>query len=162
MTLFRSMFVLMIVCVCILMVVGCTTKPALENPAGTPTPSSKALYKVTIAQPNGSHAEFMKMDSDVYNVGEVVEFYVVNEGPETLTCANTPPSFRIYYKKDDNTWEYQTEAGETMSPRISYLKPGDSTRLRRLITTDWTPGRYRIVFDGGISRVFELREISKL
>ena len=66
---------LMIVLMCILLTTGCTTKPVLDNQTGTftsptvppTTQPSEALYKVTIAQPNNTHADFIKMDSDVYN-----------------------------------------------------------------------------------------------
>jgi hypothetical protein len=158
---------LTIVMMCILLTTGCTTKPVLDNQTVTftsptvppPTQPSEALYKVTIAQPDYTHADYIKMDSDVYNQGEVIEFYVINEGTETLTCANSPPSYRIYHQIEDNSWEIQRGFGETMSPLISYFKPGEKTRVRRLITTDWLPGRYRIVFDCGISREFELRRI---
>ena len=161
---------LMIVLMCILLTTGCTTKPVLDNQTGTftsptvppTTQPSEALYKVTIAQQNNTHVDFIKMDSDVYNQGEVIEFYVVNEGTETLTCANSPPSYRIYHQIEDKSWEIQTGVSETMSPLISYFKPGETTRVRRLITTDWTAGRYRIVFDCGISREFDLRRIQKL
>ncbi len=40
----------------------------------------------------------------------------------------------------------------------SHLKPGDSTAPYRFVTTGWSPGRYRIVSDCGVSREILLRE----
>ena len=159
---------LSIIIICILIVTGCTTKPVLDNqtitstsPIASPTTQpSKALYKVTIVQPNSTHPEFIKMDADVYNQGEVIEFYLINEGSEKLACANTPPSFGIYHQLN-YSWEFLTEQVETVAPGFSHLEPGESTRVRRIITTTWTPGRYKIVSDCGISREFELRRIEK-
>jgi len=170
MNIYRMTLALMMIFVCILLVSGCTNKPVLDNQTGTftsptvppTTQPSKALYKVTIAQPNNSRADFIKMDSDVYNQGEVIEFYVVNEGTETLTCGCTPPLFVIYRQLDDKSWGILPGTGEWCSFQISYFKPGETTRVRRLITNDWLPGRYRIGFGCGISREFEIRRIQKI
>ena len=161
----RTTFALMVVMVAVLLAAaGCMGQPDLENQTGTlirtpvisMTPKSMAFYKVTIAQPNNSHAEFIKMDSDVYNQGEVVEFYVVNEGSETLTCW-TPPSIHLY--RQIGTWELQTEPVVTHSTYGYSLKPGESTPSRQLSTANRIPGHYKIVADCGVSREFEIRQL---
>lgn len=163
----RSLFALVIVCVCMLLVAGCTTKPALENQSGsstqvtiTPTmEQSKALYKTTIAQPDGSHAEFIKMESDVYNQGEVVEFYVVNEGSDSLSCW-IPNSYQIYRKDPEGSWELQVTPVKTFISRGYDLKPGELTPVQTINTDDKDPGLYKIVSDCGVSRLIEIRKRS--
>jgi hypothetical protein len=151
--------------VAVLLAAGCTTKPNSDNQTGTFTPTT---IPTTMQQSknldlnNSNHPEFLKMESNVYNQGEVVEFYVVNEGSEALTCYAMPLSFNLFRKTNNNSWEYLTEAVETKIDHLSYLKPGESTRVRRLITSDWVPGRYKIAFDCGISREFEIRAVTTM
>ena len=126
-------------------------------PVSPPMQEYVTLYKVTAAQKNDSHEDMIENDSDVYNTGDILEFYLKNKGYEKLKCANTPPSSWITYQNEDNSWTYITGLREKVSPRISYLMPRESTRVQRLNTTDWNPGRYRIVFDCSVSREFELQ-----
>jgi hypothetical protein len=126
-------------------------------PVSPPMQEYVTIYKVTAAQKNDSHADMIENDSEVYNRGDILEFYLKNKGYEKLMCANTPPSSWITYQNEDNSWTYITGLREKVSPRISYLMPRESTRVQRLNTTDWTPGRYRIVFDCSVSREFELQ-----
>ncbi|MFA5211847.1 MAG: hypothetical protein WC406_00785 [Methanoregula sp.] len=167
---------LSIIIICILIVTGCTTKPVLDNqtsastsPITSPTTQpSKALYKVTIAQPNSTHPEFIKMDADVYNQGEVIEFYLKNEGNDSLICMGDFSRYRMYYKEITGSWKYlpgpiEPRPAITVVPTRSEMAPGSSTKVFRLITTGWVPGRYMIQFDCmGISRQFEIRDIKKL
>ncbi|MDD5188991.1 MAG: hypothetical protein PHF57_12370 [Methanoregula sp.] len=126
-------------------------------PVSPPMQEYVTLYKVTAAQKNDSHADKIENDSEVYNRGDILEFYLKNKGCEMLMCANTPPSSWITYQNEDNSWTYITGLREKVSPRISHLMPRESTRVQRLNTTDWNPGRYRIVFDCSVSREFELQ-----
>jgi len=128
-----------------------------EYPVSPPMQEYVTLYKVTATQKNDSHADMIENDSDVYNTGDILEFYLKNKGYEMLMCANTPPSSWITYQNEDNSWTYITGLREKVSPRISHLMPRESTRVQRLNTTDWNPGRYRIVFDCSVSREFELQ-----
>ena len=87
MTRFYIMPALMIALVCIFFAAGCTSFFDEMNQTGNTTASLQqfpASYIVTIAQPDG-RSKSIKMDTDVYNIGEVVEFYVINEGSGTLT-----------------------------------------------------------------------------
>ena len=167
---------LSLIIICILIVTGCTTKPVLDNqtststsPIASPTTQpSKALYKVTIAQPNSTHPEFIKMDADVYNQGEVIEFYLKNEGNDSLTCMGDFSSYRMYYKEIDGSWKYlpgpiEPRPAMTVIYTRSEMAPGSSTKVFRLITIGWVPGKYRIQFDCmEISREFILRDIRNL
>lgn len=167
MTLSRTLYALPILMI-FLLVAGCTTTSVSENHssgATTPNISSPVVLDTnstnpgTYTQPgNPVHPDFIKMDSTVYNQGEVIEFYLVNEGTETLTCNNTPPTFSIFRQTENKSWEIQSEFEETRSPLISYLAPGESTRAQRITTTSLLPGRYMIVCDCGVSREFEIRE----
>jgi hypothetical protein len=152
-----------------LMVAGCTTTSVSENrtaSVSTPNISSTVILDTNSTYPgtyppseNSIHSDFIKMDFSVYNRGEVIEFYLVNEGTETLACNNTPPTFSIFRQTGNSSWEIQSEFEETKVPAISYLKPGESTRTQRITTTNLLPGRYMIVYDCGVLREFEIRSL---
>ena len=128
-------------------------------PVASATPASAALYRVTIPQEDGSHADDLIMDSDVYNQGEVVEFFVANSGTEPIRCGSSPFTYIVQYRKTDGSWVTLPEPSETVEPITSYLKPDQATATRRFATTGWPPGLYRIVYDCGISREFMVRTI---
>ncbi|GAB6285813.1 MAG: hypothetical protein STSR0009_20140 [Methanoregula sp.] len=108
------------------------------------------------------------MDADIYNQGEVIEFYLKNEGNDSLTCMGDFSRYRMYYKEITGSWKYlpgpiEPRPAITMVPTRSEMAPGSSTKVFRLITTGWVPGRYMIQFDCmGISREFILRDIRNL
>jgi len=163
--------------ICITMTVmvlaaGCTTTPAPDNQTGgipvLPSVSpiaekSATFYKVTIPQVESTHPEYFKMDSDVYNQGEIIEFSVVNEGSGSLACDRFIPSLGFSLYRQVGTWELQP-IGD--SSRLQqgvhtdygyYLQPGGSEPVRHLSTTDLVPGHYKIVTECGVSREFEIR-----
>jgi hypothetical protein len=154
---------LCIVIVAVLLAAGCTTTPTLGNLTSTPTQTlisptkekSVSFYMVTIPQPEGIHPDYIKMDSDVYNQGEVIEFSVINEGSETLACWSTIPYFHIY--RQIGTWELQPEYTGFKASYEFYLQPGESTPSRQFSTADRPPGHYKIVTECGVSREFEIR-----
>ncbi|HXX54755.1 MAG TPA: hypothetical protein VEI81_01515 [Methanoregula sp.] len=157
--------VLVLILAAVLLVPGCATNgsgnhtgPA-SHPVASATPVSAALYRVTIPQEDGSHADDLIMDSDVYNEGEVVEFFVANGGTEPIRCGSSPFTYIVQYRKTDGTWGTLPEPADTVAPVISYLKPNQATAPRRFATTGWPPGLYRIVYDCGISREFMVRTI---
>jgi len=159
-----------LILVVILLAPGCTTLPVSDHPMGSPspappasaTPASVALYKVAIPQEAGSHADYLRMDTDVYNQGEVVEFYVVNGGSGPLKCGSSPYVYTVEYRRDDGSWNTVPEPVETVEATITYLKPGQATAVRRFVTANWTPGLYRIAYDCGISREFVIRLVPQL
>lgn len=146
---------LLLLLICILCTTGCTLPSAADNltanTSDTPAPASVAKYQRTLAQPEDS-ARLVKMDTDVYNLGEVVEFVVTNEKNHDLSCSDNPPSFSVRYQKGTGTWV--TRMGEENPPpgNTTKLKPGESTAPYRFVTEGWAPGRYRIVTDCGVSR----------
>ena len=157
---------LCIVLVRLLFITACTSTQgpgnlATENqtpvPITTVTPESKALYKVTIAQPNDTkHPDYIVMDSDVYNQGEVIEFALMNLGSEPLGCASLEPNYYVGYEMENGSWKLV--ATEVEQPVVSLLQPGQSSRTSRLDTTNWSLGHYRISFNcGRISRDFLIR-----
>jgi hypothetical protein len=159
MTRLYRMPLLIIVLVCILLAAGCTSPFDPTNHTGNTTPAVQqfpASYKVTIAQPDGT-AKSINMDTDVYNLGEVVEFYVINEGSGTLTCLNDPPTFSVKFQKGSGTWVTRMGTDTPVETNKTYLEHEKSTRVYRFITTGWEPNRYRIVSDCGVYREFLLR-----
>jgi len=158
MTRFYPTLALMILVVCILITSGCTSFFDEINQTNT-TPSLQqfpASYKVTIAQPDGS-SKSIKMDTDMYNIGEVVEFSVINEGAGTLKCLNNPPTFSVKFQTGSGKWATRMGTDEAVETNKTYLEHGKSTQMYRFITTGWEPNRYRIVSDCGVYREFLLR-----
>jgi len=160
MTLRISLILLLLAC--IVCTSGCMQPPAGENQStalpDTSMPPSIAAYKLTLAQPEES-AELIKMDTDIYNVGEVVEFVITNDRNHDLSCTNTPPSFSVRYQKGTGQWVTRMGDENTTPGNSTNLEPGTSTAPYRFITAGWTPGRYRIVTDCGISREILLRSL---
>jgi hypothetical protein len=157
---------LCIVMVAMLLAAGCTTGPVLDNQTGTLTQTlvsptsgkSVTFYKVTIAQVEGIHPDYFKMESDIYNQGEVIEFHVVNEGLGSLACWRTIPSLNFHLYRQIGTWELQP-GPESTGAHIDYgyyLQPGESTPIQQLSTSDLVPGHYKIVTDCRVSREFEI------
>lgn len=165
----RTILVIQLVLLTVLLMTGCVGQ---SNPVNQTTPATQtiqesvALYKVTITQLKSTRPDYIKMDADVYNQGEVIEFYLKNEGSETLTCLGDFSSYRIYNETNE-FWAYPTITGYQnfiiVVPTLSEIAPGSSTKAFRINTVDWVPGRYRIQFSClGISRKFLIREIPKV
>jgi hypothetical protein len=176
---------LLIILTGILFAAGCTTDSVLENvtvtatvpvnipsPVVTLTPPSKVLYTTTIAQQNSSHPERIRMDSDVYNQGEIIEFYLVNDGTDTVSCIGDFSECRIFFWKNGSYWEELPRSVNAYSPprptqlcsvsnrEPSYMGAGQRTLVFHLITTEWVPGRYRIQSDClNASREFILKDV---
>jgi len=155
-------FFLLLLLVCILCTAGCTLPSAADNltanTSDTPAPASIAKYQLTLAQPEDS-AKLVKMDTDVYNLGEVVEFVVTNEKNHDLSCSNNPPSFSVRYQKGNGQWVARMGKENPVPGNTTKLKPGESTSPYRFVTDGWAPGRYRIVTDCGVSREILLRAL---
>ena len=109
---------------CILCTAGCTQLSDGNNSttgtSDTSDPLSIAKYKLTIAQPEES-AKLVRMDTDVYNIGEVVEFVITNEKNHDLSCSDNPPSFSVRYQKGTGQWitrmgERTPAPGNTIEP----------------------------------------------
>jgi hypothetical protein len=157
----RTSFTLLLLA-CILFTSGCTQPYGADNStansSGTSAPQSVAKYQLTIAQPEDS-AKIIRMDTDVYNIGEVVEFIITNEKTSDLSCTRDPPSFSVRYQSGTGRWVTRMGEESPAAGNTTKLKPGESTAPYRFITTGWAPGRYRIVTDCGVSREILLRSL---
>ncbi|MGB9176430.1 MAG: hypothetical protein WCB46_06800 [Methanoregula sp.] len=156
-------FLLLLLLVCILYTSGCTMPFAADNQTANSTdhstPAPIAKYKLTLAQPEDS-AKLINMDTDIYNIGEVVEFVITNEKTSDLSCTNNPPLFSVRYQKGTGQWITRMGVENPAPGNSAKLKPGESTAPYRFVTTDWAPGRYRIVSDCGVSREILLRALT--
>lgn len=155
-------FLILLLLACIVCTAGCTMPFATDNQTsastGTSIPASIAKYKLALAQPEDS-SKLIKMDTDVYNIGEVVEFVITNEKTGDLSCTNNPPSFSVRYQKGTGQWVTRMGEENPAPGNTTKLKPGESTAPYRFITEGWAYGRYRIVTDCGVSREILLRAL---
>jgi len=153
-------FPLLLLLACVLLTAGCTEVFGADNSTANSKDStalaSIATYQQTLAQPEDS-AMMIKMDTDVYNLGEVVEFVITNEKSGDLSCKNTPPTFSVRYQKGTGQWITRMGDENPVPGNASTLKPGESTTPYRFVTEGWAYGRYRILTDCGISRDILLR-----
>jgi hypothetical protein len=147
----------------LLLTAGCTT-PLIPANATTNTtagtlqapPQSSALYKITVAQPD-AYSRFIRMDTDVYNIGEVVEFVVVNSGTSDLKSQNDNPGFSVIFQTGSGTWATKMGNEKPAVTNASRLRPGESSKVYRFLSEGWEAGRYRIVSDYGVERDFLIR-----
>lgn len=153
---------LIILIIALLLTSGCTSFGDSTGAAANTTPDSKQIvssYQVSISQPD-STSDFIRMDSDVYNAGEVVEFVVTNNGLLPLDCSNTPPDFSVIYQTGSGRWVTRMGPEVPVTGNISFLQKGESTKYFRFVTTGWEGGRYRIVSDCGVERDILIRELA--
>lgn len=152
-------FVPIIAIISLLLVAGCTSPFDQTNVTNTTSPDlqqSPSSYQVTIAQPEGK-SRFIRMDTDVYNIGEVVEFDISSVCGETLECLNDPPTFSVKFQTGSGAWATKMGKDSPVETNKSYINAGKSSPVYRFVTTGWEPNRYRIVSDCGVSREFLLR-----
>jgi len=160
--LLRTLFILLLIGV--LLTAGCTSLVE-DNGAGTNVTTEEnqvpASYQATISQPDAT-SDLIRMDTDIYNAGEVVEFSVVNTGVLPLTCTNTPPDFGVTFQTGSGRWATRMGPDVPVEGNISYLQKGESTKTYQFVTDGWTPGRYRIVSDCGVEHEFLVRALPKI
>ena len=133
------------------MTAGCTSVLNEGNSSTTAVTDRVAApgYHATIAQPD-ARSDFIRMDADVYNAGEVVEFTVTNNGTLPLECSDTPPGFRVKFQTGSGRWVTRMGPDTPVKGNSSQLKSGESTQLYRFVSAGWEPGRYRIISDCGV------------
>ncbi|MDD1686881.1 hypothetical protein [Methanoregula sp.] len=157
--LLRTLSILLLISV--ILFSGCTTihegKKTDGNLSQTPGVPA-ASYKATLNQPN-AQSGYIKMDSDVYNIGEVVEFTVTNDGSGTLACAGNQPSFSVKFQTGNGKWATRMGTEQPNETEKSSLAFGNSTQVYRFVTEGWEPGRYRIVHDCGVEREILIRAL---
>jgi len=121
------------------------TEPVAEITALQETSAAE-----TSRQPASYHPEYIRMDAETYNAGDVVQFYLVNRGAEIKGCDYAQPAFTIYQIFPDGT--RRKVSGNI--PGISYQvvmtgDPGTATGPLTFNTAGMVPGRYLIRFDCG-------------
>jgi len=155
---------LFIAITCIVLVAGCTSPFNQTNPSGNTTPVIQPLpasYKVTIAQPD-ERSRFLRMDTDVYNQGEVVEFFIADDNGRMPSFANDTPAFSIIFQKGNGAWATKMEISPPPGTNESDPGTGKTSPRYGFVTTGFEPNRYRIVSDCGISREFIVRVLPLL
>jgi hypothetical protein len=133
-----------------------TTLPPVVTTSSEPEP----VPEVTTQQPELSpaatiivsgnyHQEYIKMDATTYSVGEVVQFYLVNKGPEISGCDYAHPAYTVYHLSPTGT-RLPIATGD---PARSYMTvisdPNSATGPFSLDTRKLSQGRYLIRFDCG-------------
>jgi hypothetical protein len=161
MTLLRTTIIMLIIAVSLVLTAGCTSLTSEKNLSvnTSQTPGlSAASYRVSLHQPV-VQSDYIKMDTDIYNIGEVVEFTVINDGSGMLDCAGDPPSFSVKFQGINGVWATRMGTEKPNETTKSSLGPGKSTQVYRFVTTGWDPGRYRIVQDCGVEREILIRAL---
>jgi len=164
MTRISTTLLLIIAIACIVLVAGCTLPFDQTNQSGNATAAIQPLpasYKVTIAQPD-ERSRFLHMDTDVYNQGEVVEFFIADDNGRMPSCANDTPAFSVKFQKGNGAWATKMEIGTPPGTNESYPGTGKTSPRYGFVTTGFEPNRYRIVSDCGISREFIVRVLPTL
>jgi hypothetical protein len=154
---------------------GCMTTQVSSNQSGVvtqlttalKTPKSIALYSVTIPQPENSNSDLIQLDSDIYNLGEVIDFSLITDRNATLPTGCDILSFRVFIRNTDGIWKEIPGPFRANIPyrspqpaSTSYPGPGPSIPEYRLVTTGWIPGYYKIQSDClRASHEFILRDI---
>jgi hypothetical protein len=159
MTRFRTILLFFLIAISLILAAGCTSSHGSANATVSAIPSlsqSVALYKVILAQPDGN-SRFIHMDTDAYNIGEVLEFVVTNDGTANLKSPNDHPDFSVKFQTSRGSWATKMGTEQPAVSNATFLKPGESSKVYRFITTGFEPGRYRIVSDYGAEREFLIR-----
>lgn len=115
-------------------------------------------YRQTLAQPKET-SRMIRMATDIYTEGDVVEFSIANEKSMDLSCRHDPPIFSVRYQKDTGQWVTRMGYENPPPGNTTNIRPGTSTEPYRFITTGWAPGRYRIVTDCDVSRDILIRAV---
>jgi len=155
---------LLVAIACIVLVAGCTSPIDQTNTSRNITPAVQtvaASYKVTIAQPD-ERSRFLRMDTDVYNQGEVVEFFIADDNGRMPSFANDTPAFSIIFQKGNGAWATKMEISPPPGTNESDPGTGKTSPRYGFVTTGFEPNRYRIVSDCGISREFIVRVLPTL
>ena len=157
----------------LLLAAGCTGTrqgPANPGPAGTALPAAASpaataapvIPDVTAALPltttgtgipllpavtaDRNLSSYILMDSTDLVVGEVGSFHIYNHGPGTLKCHTKDPSYTVFARRANGTWNSEPVIAVTSiraGPLV--LDAGDSTGQYRFVTDGWNAGEYQLV-----------------
>jgi len=134
------------------------TTPEPEPVTEEPTQEPAITSEPTIAVSGNYHQEYIKMDSTTYAVGEVVQFYLVNKGPEISGCDYAHPPYTVYHLSPTGTRLRVSEGDPARSYMTVISDPDTATGPFSLDTRRLSAGRYIIRFDCGnnVSREFAI------
>jgi hypothetical protein len=154
----RRFLLVTVLLACCIVLAGCTSVSHNTRKVANVTVDHPvtAGYKITLAQPD-ARSDYIVMDSDVYNAGEIVEFTVTNKGHLPLECSQTPPDFVVKFQTGSGRWATKMGTEKPARGNTSSLRNGESTQTYRFISTALEPGRYRIISDCGVEREFLIR-----
>ena len=139
MTPFRATGILLMLVLILILLAGCTAFTDEKHPNTNVSPThdqSVASYHATLPQPDAG-SDYVKMDTDIYNIGEVVEFIVTNDGSRTLECSGNPPTFSVKFQPGRGTWATRMGTEKPNESEKSTLAPSASTQVYRFVTTGW-------------------------
>lgn len=133
-----------------------TTIPPAVTPGSEPEPVPEVTTQEPLLSPAATivvsgnyHQEYIRMDATTYSVGEVVQFYLVNKGPEISGCDYAHPAYTVYHLSPTGT----RLPIATYDPARRYMTvisdPNSATGPFSLDTRKLSPGRYLIRFDCG-------------
>lgn len=159
MHLLRTLPLILLLLICISSA-GCISLLDGEDAAANSAPGEPggSGNHTVISQPD-SRSDYVRMDTDIFNTGEVIEFQVTNNGLIPLECSRTPPDFRVLFQTGSGRWAVKMGTEHAPKGNVSYLAKGDSTPVYRFISTGWEAGRYRIVSDCGVAREILIRAV---
>ena len=133
-----------------------TTSPPVVATSSEPEPVPEVTTEEPVLSPSATivvsgnyHQEYIRMDATTYSVGEVVQFYLVNKGPEISGCDYAHPAYTVYHLSPTGT----RLPIATYDPARSYMTvisdPNSATGPFSLDTRKLSQGRYLIRFDCG-------------
>ena len=153
----RTIIVLLLLTAAVLLAAGCTGQQK-PGPAAAMTPGPQFTAIPETPPP----FESIVRGSRAYNVGEVVEFYVVDAGPGKGGCTDHPCSYRIARLVKNESWQVMRLPIVTMLPFGDATYYDESCQPMHFATTGWVPGRYRIQYRCGKSEEFVVREMPEV
>ncbi|WP_292346665.1 MULTISPECIES: hypothetical protein [unclassified Methanoregula] len=145
---------LLLLAAAVLLAAGCTGQQKPDSPVAIPPgPQLTGIPKTP------PPFESIVLDARTYNVGEVVEFYVVDANPGKGGCTDHPCSYRIARLVKNESWQVMRLPIVTMLPFDDVAYYDESCQPMHFATTGWIPGRYRIQYRCGLSAEFVVREV---
>jgi hypothetical protein len=127
-------------------------EPPASTPAAPPATTSPVPGQPAPLHPSltsdASLSSYILMDSTTLIPGEVGSFHIYNHGPGSLRCSTTDPSYAVFARMKNGTWN-GTSIAAFPSNRTDPLAliVGDSSRPYRFVTAGWNPGHYQLVLN---------------
>lgn len=132
-----------------------TTVSPVETPA-EPAPVPEETTSQPAADPSPAivvsgnyHQEYIRLDATSYSLGEVVQFYLVNKGPEIDGCDFAHPPYTVYHLSPTGVRLPVATGDPSRSYMTVMTDPDSATGPFSLNTGKLSAGRYLIRFDCG-------------